>query len=258
MKKILFFFLLLFSQQNIFAQLPDSSIAPNWILPDTDGTNHELYQYVNQGKTVFIDFFATWCVPCWNYHQTHAFLDLYKQHGPTGTLTQELMCFAIELDLNTHLLDLHGSTGGTQGNWMHQTKYPVLDLTSDTVATQYDIHSIPLIYKVCPDKRIFRLSPLSADDLYAEVAKCNATTDIHSPDNQLNVEIYLNPVEENLFILGEGYFSVKIHTILGECVWQNADYETNKAIFMGNFPKGMYVISVEKAGKVPYFEKIIY
>ena len=234
--------LLLFSKQSTFAQLPDSSIAPNWILPDTDGINRELYTYLNQGKTVFIDFFATWCVPCWNYHQTHAFLDLYKQHGPTGTLTQEVMCFAIEIDLNTHLLDLHGSTGGTQGNWMHLTKYPVLDLTSDTVSTQYDIHFIPLIYKICPDKRIFRLAQLSADDLYAEVASCSSTTSTENFDFQKKINVYPNPAQENLFIAGEGKFAVHIYNVLGECVWQNLEYQANSVISVKDFPKGMYFL----------------
>jgi hypothetical protein len=249
MKKILFFFLLLFSQQNIFAQLPDSSIAPNWILPDTDGANHELYAYLNQGKTVFIDFFATWCVPCWNYHETHSFLDLYKQHGPTGTLTQEVMCFAIEQDLNTHLLDLHGSTGGTQGNWMHLTKYPVLDLTSDTVSTAYEVHYLPLIYAICPDKRIFHLQPLGADDLYAQVAQCNGTTSTQIADFEENIQVYPNPSQENLFISGEGKFGVRLYNVLGECIWQKADYQANTLISVKDFPKGIYFLHLSVKDK---------
>lgn len=257
MKKILFFFLLLFSQQNIFAQLPDSSIAPNWILPDTDSANHELYAYLNQGKTVFIDFFATWCVPCWNYHETHAFLDLYKKHGPTGTLSHELMCFAIESDLNTHLLDLHGSTLGTQGNWMNQTKYPVLDLTSDSIQNAYQVHYYPMIYAICPDKKTYRMPALPADSLYLYVAKCNGTTAIQSSDFQENIHIYPNPVQENLFISGTGNYEVEILNIFGENVWQKSDYAANTAIFVGNLPKGVYMLKLQRKGKFVQFLRFV-
>ena len=46
------------------AQLSSGSIAPNFIATDIDGNTHDLYSYLDQGKTVVIDVMATWCPPC--------------------------------------------------------------------------------------------------------------------------------------------------------------------------------------------------
>ena len=67
-----------------FAQLPNSSIAPDWTLTDLNGTTHNMYSYLDSGYTVFIDFSAVWCGPCWSYHNSGALENLYIDHGPAG------------------------------------------------------------------------------------------------------------------------------------------------------------------------------
>ena len=57
--------------------MPNGSMAPDFTLIDLDGTSHNLYTYLDNGYTVFIDFSAVWCGPCWNYHTSGALEDLY-------------------------------------------------------------------------------------------------------------------------------------------------------------------------------------
>ena len=57
MKKVLLIaFVALFSFNNATAQLPDGSVAPDFTLTDLNGTTHNLYNLLDQGYTVFLDF----------------------------------------------------------------------------------------------------------------------------------------------------------------------------------------------------------
>ena len=94
-----------------FAQLPDGSTAPDFTATDINGVEHNLQSYLDQGMTVILDFSATWCGPCWNYHNTHIMRDLYDTFGPDGT--GDLMVFHMEADDTTTQADLEGTGTAT-------------------------------------------------------------------------------------------------------------------------------------------------
>ena len=131
-----------------WAQLPDGSVAPDFTLTDINGQSHNLYSYLDQGKTVILDFSATWCGPCWDLHQQNTLKDLYNAFGPEGT--DNLMVFKLECDPGTGLNELNG-IGNTQGDWITGTPYPILDGQAVyNVSNTYQVPGYPTWYTVCP------------------------------------------------------------------------------------------------------------
>lgn len=182
MKKILFSFALL-TGLSATAQLPAGSIAPDFTLTDINGVTHNLYTYLDQGKTVFIDVSATWCGPCWSFHETGALDDLWTNHGPMGgtgvsaSTTDDVIVIFIEGDGTTTDAELHGGTG-SQGDWVTGVDHPIIDLASGAEATNFNddfaIGYFPTIYKICPNRIISEPGQASAAQLYAGVADCPA------------------------------------------------------------------------------------
>lgn len=151
------------------AQLPDYSICPDWTGTDLNGNEHNLYSLLDSGYTVIIDVSATWCGPCWAYHNTHALENLYNTYGP-GTAENKVRVFFIEGDGATTLADLQGNTGQTQGDWITGTDYPIIDNAS--IADLLEISYFPTIYKVCPNRIITEVGQMPTTQLWNSVGNC--------------------------------------------------------------------------------------
>jgi thiol-disulfide isomerase/thioredoxin len=101
--------------------------APDFTVTDINGTQHTLYSYLNSGKVVLLDVSATWCGPCWNFHNAHYLEDLYAEYGPAGT--NEVVVLFYEGDAATNAQDLDGTDAASQGDWITGTPYPIINET---------------------------------------------------------------------------------------------------------------------------------
>jgi hypothetical protein len=152
MKKLLLSVAILLGATAVNAQTPVGTVVSNFTLTDINGTTHSLFDYLDAGKMVVIDVSATWCGPCWNYHNTGALDDFYLAHGPSGDNTA--MAFFIEGDVSTNSADLHGTGSNTQGDWVTGENLPIIDLTTSASFTSSGlvIPYYPVMYVICPNR----------------------------------------------------------------------------------------------------------
>jgi hypothetical protein len=169
-----------------FAQLPDGSFAEDFTVTDQFGVEHNLYNYLDQGYTVFLDVSATWCGPCWGYHIGGALDELYLDHGPMGapgvsqTTTDEVMVIWVDGDAETTDAEMAGGAG-SQGNWYGPGSsdttvfFPMTNpaaAVANQINTDYAIGYFPTIYRICPNRVVTEVGQLGVADLYASVDVC--------------------------------------------------------------------------------------
>lgn len=169
-----------FFAANSYGQLANGAIAPAGIvLTDINGNTYDIDALLSGGKTIFIDISATWCGPCWGFHQTGILDDLASQYGPAGT--DEVRVFWIEADAATTISDINGTGSNTQGNWTEGTTFPIVDDAEAAITLQAGFY--PTLYMICPSRRVWHISP-SEVSAYWPVAlhiensrACNNTID---------------------------------------------------------------------------------
>jgi hypothetical protein len=185
MKRILLVFsaILMLGSVSVKAQLPNGSFAPDFTATDINGVEHHLYDYLAQGYTVVIDVSATWCGPCWSYHTgayngtdgEGALHVLHNEHGVANG--GNVIVIMIEGDGNTNTDCLYGATdcnSSTQGDWVTNTPYPIID--NADIANAYQIAYFPTIYTICPTGIVTETSQITAADHYAfiEASTCQS------------------------------------------------------------------------------------
>lgn len=136
------------------AQLPNGSTAPDWTMTDINGVEYNLYDVLESGKSVVLEFSTTWCSFCWNYHNTHTLEDINQAYGPDGT--DQVRVFFIESDNDTNLQCLLGQGGCndfTFGNWVANTSFTFFNPSSpqvNQILSNYQVPGFPTIYGVSP------------------------------------------------------------------------------------------------------------
>lgn len=157
------FFTLLFTfslfSYNVNAQMADGSVVPNFTATGIDGQEYDLYSVLDEGYTVVIDVFATWCGPCWSYHETHTLADVWDTYGPDSDSDRKIFVFGVEGDNGTTNEDLIGTGSSTLGDWTDGVPYPMID--DGAIADLLQISYYPTIYHICQNRIISEAGQLS-------------------------------------------------------------------------------------------------
>lgn len=128
------------------AQLADGALFPDVTFTDINGQTHRIYDYLDSGKIVILDLFASWCGPCWTLHTNHVLGDIWEEFGPNGT--DQIVVFAIEVDPSTPTNELYGGPN-SQGDWSAGVDYFFGE--DNNLAAAAQIAFYPSIYLVRPN-----------------------------------------------------------------------------------------------------------
>ena len=120
--------------------------APDFTLTDLDGNIHTLSEY--KGKTIFINFWATWCSPCkQELPHIQKIYEEYEKEGENGLIV--LTIVAPE----------YGSEGTIEEikTYVEQEgyKFPVLLDTTAQVFNTYGITAFPTTFMIDREGKVY-------------------------------------------------------------------------------------------------------
>lgn len=238
--------------------------APDFTVTDMDGVEHNLYNILDSNFVAIVDVSATWCGPCWNFHNAHYLKDINEKYGPEGTNQVRVLFY--EGDGSTTDADVLGTGNNTYGDWTDGATYPIVN--ENPVTLSLDIWAplgFPTINVVRPaDKKIigdlwdYQNGGINAMYDFIETAFSVVS---NNEFELLDISIYPNPAENLLSIdiseVTEDIRSIGIVSIIGEKV---LDLNTGNSIIqadISNLSSGVYFVQLIGSERTIYSQKII-
>lgn len=212
----------------VFAQ-PDGSEFPDWTHTDITGTEHNLYTYLDDGYTVIIDIFTTWCSNC--VSSLPALHDLEEQYSAMGT--GELMLFSFERDMNTT----------NEADWAanNNVTNPIFADALSTMETWNTFYQ-PNFFVICPD-RSFELvvgSVANNNPLPDHVSACLAPP-ASVEEQQLEVALLSTTVGNELRLISNSQaLNFVIYSLSGSVILR--DQALDGVVNTRSLSEGLYLI----------------
>lgn len=142
--KTLFGILLVIAALQNHAPAQIGQIAPDFQVTDTHGRPHRLYDYLEKGKTVVLDFFFTTCIPC-QYYTPQVNL-AYKKYGCNQ---KDVVFIAIDYNDTEAAVRAYDET--------YKIEYPSIsgkDGGGNAVVHDYQVIGFPTFYVIDSSKKV--------------------------------------------------------------------------------------------------------
>lgn len=232
------------------------SPAPNFTVTDTQGQTHTLYDYLEAGKTVVLDFFFTTCGPC-QFYSPQVNL-AYEKYGCNNA---DVIFMSIDWDDTDAQVQIYDEE--------YQINYPSIsgiDGGGNEVVIAYNVNGFPTFYVIDSSKIIIaQISPptLQVFDFNFELlgiapTDCS-TTSIWEKDSSEQLGLFPNPTTEDILNVllpdGEkGLFLYNIFDSTGKIV-QHGQVDGSAPtvqLDVSAFSPGLYSLKLPSVNKVTY------
>ncbi len=123
------------------------------------GEKIDVQAWLQDGKSVVIDVFATWCGPCWSFHATGWLEDMNHRFGPEGT--DQIRILGVEADGSTPVANILTNQFGAPGSWvvdpntLEPIDYNIID--NPGAASTLAIAYFPTLYIIRPDGTVVEI-----------------------------------------------------------------------------------------------------
>ncbi len=241
--------ILLFSIFQIAASAQIGNPAPDFTATDTHGETHTLYDYLEEGKVVVLDFFYTTCGPCQFYSpQVNLAYEKY------GCNTADVIFMSIDWgDTDAEVLAYDEE---------YQIEYPSIsgiDGGGNTIVNLYDVSGFPTFYVIDSSKTIIdQIDPptLQVFDFRFEQhgifpTACNTSSVSESVLNK-QLQLFPNPISFGDLIVEfseklSGKANIEIFDLFGKMVKKaTVDLDgITHLISVDQLSSGTYLIKME-------------
>ena len=242
------------------------TVAENFNVKTPTGESINLFDILDNGQHVVIDFFNITCGPCQIFAP-----DIQTSSVHFGNNEEDVFFVGISYSGDNNLIVQWDSTYGIT--------YPTIsgsDGGGVGVHIDYSILSVPTIVLIAPDKNIigqlflpdFIPSTSVIDSMLMAHGLFPVVTGIQQKDqNQIReIVIYPNPVKDRaileLDVTTNSHLEIELINLLGRRVFQMSEmpFQTGKhsiKLSFENITKGIYILNISENNSVIYNQKII-
>ncbi len=241
MKKITIVVLILFAFGRISAQ-PAVDHAIDFTATDIHGNQIHLFDILDQGKYVLLDFFFTTCSGCIDIQPS-----MVQAYQRLGCNQHEVFFIEVTYDDNA----------AAATNWCNHygVEYPTISRENGglTIDSQYGIGAYPTVILIAPD-RSFAISDLwpisSAQTIVNALApygiqEHDCATGIADPTAQES-KAYPNPADEFILLEDQNASSCTVFDIMGKLMGRYENLDGQLRISTGDWPSGFYFLQTDK------------